>query len=229
MSAAVDFLPDHGDLRAPASVIAWLAGDAASSVPDELAATSALRDGALHPRLEAARAIMREPAVRLRIRRGDREGRGWMTAAGSVLVLPLPDGRMRLVPVQTSLIVDALVRINEVGPRSRFEPGVRIAVSPGPLAEALAARDPARARLADPDQASAFARIVTGVREHWRVEARWRPASGAPGGRDLEVLDTQDGYWMVIPDHPTIELWPTTPTAVFSGLCAVFPRMGELA
>jgi len=229
VSAPVEFLADQGDLRAPAGVIGWLAEGDAAAPPDELVSTPALPGGTLHPRLERARAIMREPTIRLRLQRGDREGRGWVTSAGSVLVLPLPDGRLRLVPVQTQLLVDALLRITEVGPRPRFEPAVRIAVAPGALAEALAARDPVRAGIADPDQAGAFARIVGGLREHWRVEARWQPAPGATGARDLEVLDTEDGYWMVIPDHPTIELWPTTPTAVFSGLCAVFPAMGELA
>jgi hypothetical protein len=210
-------------------VIGWLAEGDATAAPDALAGTPAMPGGTLHPRLERARAIMREPMIRLRLQRGDREGHGWVTTAGCVLVLPLPDGRLRLVPVQSTLVVDALVRIMEVGPRPRFEPAVRIAVAPGRLAEALAARDPARAGLSDGEQAGAFTRIVAGLREHWRVEAGWQPAAGASGGRHIEVLDTEDGYWMVIPDHPTIELWPTTPTAVFSGLCGIFPKLGELA
>ena len=135
---------------------------------------------------------------------------------------------MRLVTVRTPLIIDALVRLNDVGPRPRFEPAIRISIAPAELAGALAARDASLAQLADPDQRAAFARIVGGLREHWRVAATWDPAEGALSGRDLEVLDTEDGYWLVIPDDPTIELWPTTPTAVFRGLCGLLPTFEEV-
>jgi len=47
--------------------------------------------------------------------------------------------------------------------------------------------------------------------------------------RVLEVLDTDGGYWLVIPDAPTVELWPTTPTAVFRALGQIFPLRDELA
>jgi len=131
--------------------------------------------------------------------------------------------------VPTPLLVDALVRLNNVGPRPRAEPALRIAVAPAELAQALATREPGRATIPARDRADAFARLLGGLREHWRVAARWEPAEGALPGRALEVLDTDGGYWIVVPDDPTVELWPSTPTAVFRALCGLFPRVTEVS
>jgi hypothetical protein len=222
----VEFAP--GDLRAPAAVVEWVVGGASSPPPEALSGTPALPGGALHPSLEQVRELIGSPLVELWLDRGDRRGRGWVAPAGSALLHPLPDGRRRLVTVPSGLIVDALVRLNDIGPRPRFEPAVRIALTAGELAESLAARDASRAGLADPDQRAAFEQVVGGLREHWRASSAWTPADGAVGGRHLEILDTESGYWLVVPDDPTIELWPTTPTAVFRGLCGLFPTDKEM-
>jgi hypothetical protein len=226
--SAVEYLPDHGDLRAPTAVMQWLIADEAAPPPEALAGTPALPEGTLHPRLAAAREIVRAPLVEVSLERGERQGRAWVAPAGSVLLHPLADGRARLVTVSTALFVDALVRLNDVGPRPRVEPAVRIVMAPGDLAAALAARDPGRAQIADIDQAEAFARMLAGLREHWRVAARWEPREGAVSGRHLEVLDADHGYWVVIPDDPTVELWPTTPSAVYRSLCALLPTVAEV-
>jgi hypothetical protein len=44
----------------------------------------------------------------------------------------------------------------------------------------------------------------------------------------LEVIDSDAGMWLVIPSDPTVELWPTTPTAVFRLITGLFPRDDEL-
>jgi hypothetical protein len=36
------------------------------------------------------------------------------------------------------------------------------------------------------------------------------------------------GYGLVIRDDPTVELWPTTPTAVFRALCDLFRLPSEM-
>ena len=131
--------------------------------------------------------------------------------------------------VRTPLIIDALVRLNDVGPRPRYEPAIRIAIAPGELARGARRPRPGSARTwRTRNRPRRSPRIVGGLREHWRVAATWDPAEGALGGRDLEVLDTEDGYWLVIPDDPTIELWPTTPTAIFRGLCGLLPTFEEV-
>jgi hypothetical protein len=225
--SAVEYLPEHGDLRAPAEIMDWLLSGVGEP-PEALAATGALAGGALHPRLDAARTVIQRPVAELWLERGDRRGRGWIAGGLSVLLHPLGDGRLRLITVRSPLIVDALVRLNDVGPRPRFEPAIRISLAPGELAEALATRDPRRARPAGAGQTAAFERVVGGLREHWRVAATWEPAEGALAGRDLEVLDTEDGYWLVIPDDPTVELWPTTPTAVYRSLAGLLPSFAEV-
>jgi hypothetical protein len=233
VTAQVEFRPEAADLRAPAGVIGWLtsASDERPATPPEaeaLHAAGVLGEDGLHPALRAAEEIVAGARLELRFERGDRAGRGWVGPVASVLGHPLPEGRARLVVVRTPLLVDALVMLNDVGPRPRVEPAIRIGLSPGSLAAALAARDPAQAGL-DGAQAEAFAALVAGLREHWRVATRWEPAEGAIGGRELEVLDTDGGYWLVVPDGPTVELWPSTPTEVFRSLCRLFPMTAEVA
>lgn len=228
--SAVEFVPDGPELSAPGRIVDWVAGVEGAAPPDAgaLADSGVLQDGQLHPRLEALRAAIARAGMQVFLERGDRRGRGWLGPSGAAVAYPLPDGRVRLLALPAALFVDALVRLNDVGPRPRVEPAVRIVARPGELASALADRDPSRLRLEDGDQARAFAALVEGLREHWRVAVRWEPAEGALGGRELEVLDTEGGYWLVVPTDPTVELWPTTPSEVFRGLCNLFPLTAEL-
>ena len=166
-----------------------------------------------------ARALVDGAVVELRLERGDRVGHAWSGPDGALLAYPLPDGTLRTLPVAPQLLVDALVRLNDVGPRPGPERSQRIVLSAGALAQALATRDAADTGLEE---------ILDGLREHWRVAARWEPAEGALGGRTIEVLDTEAGYWLVVPDGPRVELWPVSPTTVFRGLCGVFPHTAEL-
>jgi hypothetical protein len=115
---------------------------------------------------------------------------------------------------------DALARLNDVAPRPRIEPAVTIALEPGVLATALATRTA---------EHPVLARTLEGLREHWRIESRWRPADGSAGVRAVEVVDSDAGMWLVIPSDPTVELWPTTPTTVFRLIAGLFPRDDELA
>jgi hypothetical protein len=233
---SVELLAGIPDLRAPVGVMdAFLRDPEAEEPPfspadrDALAAAGGMPDGTLHPRLAAVRAAIAGSVVDLLLERGSRRGRGWLAGGEAVLVHPLPDDRVRLVSVTPPLVVDALVRLNDVGPRPRYAPAVKVALEPGELAEVLATGDPARATVADGDAERALAAIAGGLREHWKVTARWNPAEGALPGRELEVIDTDGGYWLVIPDPPTVELWPTTPTAVFRSLAQLFPLSHEIA
>ena len=117
------------------------------------------------------------------------------------------------------------MRLNDVGPgpRARSRAAHRRAARRSWPRRSPPATRPAL-RLDDDEQAEAFAAVIAGLREHWRVATRWEP----DGGRDLEVLDTEDGYWLVVPDDPTVELWPVTASAVLAGLCDLFPPTAEL-
>jgi hypothetical protein len=236
MTSEVELLAEVPDLRAPVALIDALLRDPGADEPplgpaerEALAAAGGLPGDRLHPRLAAVRAATAGSIVDLLLERGPRRGRGWLAPGEVVLLHPLPDDRVRLVGIPPPLVVDALVRLNDVGPRPRYTPAVRVAVEPGELAEVLATGDASRATVEPGEAERALESIAGGLREHWKVTARWEPAEGALPGRELEVIDTEDGYWLVIPDPPTVELWPTTPTAVFRSLAQLFPLTHEIA
>jgi hypothetical protein len=227
--SAVEFLP--ADLRASSAVARWFADGAEGDPPqaDALQEAGALGPDGLHPQFELVREVIRVASVEFRLDRGDREGRAWLAPAGAVIVHPLPEDRARILLLPPALLVDAFVWINDVSPRPHPEAGQPIVMTPAELAQALAARDADGLDLPDPAQQEAFAAILRGVREHWRVAARWEPAEGAAPGRELEVLDSDAGYWVVVPDDARVQLWPSTPTDVFRALCGLFPLTTEIA
>jgi hypothetical protein len=166
--------------------------------------------------------------VELRLERGDRVGHAWVGREGAVLHYPLPEGGTRTLQVPPQLLVDALVRLNDVGPRPGSASSHRIFLSADAFAAVLEARNADSGGLVDVDQSAALHELVAGLREHWRVAASWEPADGQLDGRALEVLDTDGGYWLVVRDGPRVELWPVSPTTVFRGLCRLFPLTSEL-
>jgi hypothetical protein len=234
MTAAVDFRPQTGTLVAPAPVVeALLKGEPGP----ELESAGAVRGDTAHPALQVALRAIADPYAVVVLDRGSRRGYGWAGPEGvTALLLPLPDGRRRLITVRTQFVPDALARINDVAPRPRVEPAVRIRMPVPDLATALATRDPSRAApdaLAEDDPATdaseAFAALLASLTEHWRAEARWPPAPDSPGRRVVEVIDTGAGLWLVVSDEPTVELWPATPTGVWTLLAGILPRDEELA
>lgn len=180
----------------------------------------------LEDELREALAEAAEPVVRLALQRGDRAGEGWVGPGWAVVSLPAGAGR-RIVAAPTEFLPDALARLFELGPRPRPEPAVRVRVNAGVLAASLAARD--ATAVPGVGERAAFERLVSGLRAHWRVEARWPPARESTGLRVVEVLDSSAGAWLVIPDGADVELWPSTPSVVFRELCGLLPRPDELA
>jgi hypothetical protein len=175
-----------------------------------------------------AQRIVDGALVELRLERGNRVGHAWLAPEGALLRYPLPEGGTRTLPVPPQLLVDALVRLNDVGPRPGPARTQRIFLPADAFDAVLEARDAERSRLEDADQSAALHELVAGLREHWRVAASWEPAEGQLGGRALEVLDTDGGYWLVLRDGPRVELWPVSPTTVFRGLCRLAPLTSEL-
>lgn len=200
---------------------------------DALAAAGAFEDGQLGDALAAIGA----PVCDLLLERGDRCGRGWVDGEMAALLVPAgADPLRQLIAVPTGFLPDALARLNDVGPRPRIEPALRLRLAPGALAGILATRDLAAAAAAVGDdddehehERAAVRELVSTLREHWRVESRWDPGPESAGGRTLEVLDTGAGMWLVVPDGSAVELWPSTPTTVWRGLCNLLPDIGELA
>jgi hypothetical protein len=226
---SADFDAETGLLVASEAAVAALRAGA-DAPPDgwaELEAAGAVAGGMPHPALQPALEAMRSPVCALDLQRGDRRGSGWVDAQVAAMLLPEPDGRLKLVDVPTPFLPAALARMNELGPRPRIEPAVRLRFEVPELLELLARGRDARSR-PEPD-ASAVATLLAGLREHWRAEARWPPAPDSPGRRVVEVIDTEAGLWLVVPDEPTVELWPATPTGVWTLLAGILPRDEELA
>ena len=180
----------------------------------------------LHP--DEADRLIAAAQVELRLERGERAGRAWVGPEGALLQYPLPDGGERRLRIEPQLLVDALVRLNDVGPRPAHEKSSRIVLPAGGLADALARRDASRVALEDAERSDALRELIGSLREHWRVVSRWDAPAGQLGGRMLEVLDTDAGYWLVVPDGASVELWPVTATDVFRALCRLFPGPSEL-
>jgi hypothetical protein len=176
--------------------------------------------GRLHDVLADALEAVRDPVCELGLERGDRRGRGWVSARLAVLVVPAGDGRLALHQAPPAFLPDVLARMNDVAPRPRIEAAGRLRYTAGELARILAARDAS-------DEVART--LVHELREHWRVEVSWDPAPGSPGVRALEVLDTGAGVWLVIPDGDSVELWPSTPTTVFRLLTGLLPLDHEIA
>lgn len=177
--------------------------------------------------LDPAEAIVRDPLCVLRLERGTRVARVSVGGGHAVLDVPRPDGTTQRSTIPAIFVPDALARLNDVSPRARIEPAVTARLSPGDLATAIATRSAARTAL-EPEVADVLERSLQTLREHWRIEARWRPAAGSPGVRVVEVVDTDLGLWSVVPDGDAVELWPTTPTRVFGELSVLLPRDEEL-
>jgi hypothetical protein len=199
---AVEYDPESGALTAPAPVIAALLQEPAAP-PAELEASGAVAGGRLAPALERALEPVASPRCELRLERGRRIAQGWVSAERATFVAPLPDGRARLRSVPPEFVPDALARLNELGPRPRPEPREPRVLAPADLAQRIAAW---------PE-----------LREHWRVAAAW-PA----GGRAVEVVDTDDGLWLVASGDHGVELRPVAAADVFLLLCALLPDDGEL-
>ena len=211
MSAA-SFDLATGRLDAPrAAIEALLEG---GSSPD-LERAGALVDGDPHPRLAAALATIREPLCEMGLQRGDREGRGWVSPALAVLLVPGQEGCLTLRSLPPAYLPVVLARMNDLGPRPRADRPERHRFAAGELAQLLATRGPGT--------------LAATLREHWRVELSWAPSPESPGVRALEVVDTDEGIWLVVPDGAGVELWPSTPTMVFRLLTGLLPRDHELA
>jgi len=202
-------------------------GPAGPAGREELERAGALRCGAPHRELVPTLAAMAAPVCEGTLERGSRRARLWVDARVAVLLMPEPDGRLRLATVPTPFLPVALARANDLGPRPRLEPAIRLSFTADELARLLAERDPAA--VPPGAEAAALRTLLQELCEHWRVEVRWTPSPQSPGVRVVEAIDTNAGLWLVVPDGPTVELWPTTPTIVFRQLTALLPSSEELA
>jgi hypothetical protein len=190
-----------------------------------LADAGALEDDRLHPDLAAALAPVHDPVCEMRIERGTRVCHAWVARDATVLAMPQPDARIRIVGIPTEFAPEALSRLVDLGPRPRPDAPVRLRLAPGDLAALLATGERPGRLGRDAAEGAALDAIAAGPTAHWRIVARF----GERRGRGIEVLDTPGGLWLVRPDGEEVELWPATPTTVFTALVELLPDDDELA
>jgi hypothetical protein len=130
----------------------------------------------------------------LRIEIDDAVGAARVTGDEVVLSTPGEDD----LRVPADCLPGALARLVQLGPRPHASDAAPRRVGAGELARTLAA----------PGEQS----LVDGLRRRWRVAA---------GRRVVEVLDTDSGLWLLMPDGAEVDLVPVTPTRVFRLLVAL--------
>ena len=148
----------------------------------------------------------------LEMARGGRTGYGWAGARLAALVVPAGE-RWTLHVVPVEFVPDVLARLNGLGPRSERRLASPVRFDPELLARAVATGEHEVAR---------------GLREHWRVDALWPAGPERVSRRVVEVLDTQDGLWLVTPVDGQVELAHVRATEVFRRLCGLLPSSTEL-
>jgi hypothetical protein len=229
---AASFDAERGILTAPVALVDRLVQAAAgreglpTDLRDALAPSGAATRRGLHPLLSLALVPVADPVCELLIERGDRIGRAWVGASHAAFLTPEGEDAARLRVLGAEFVPEALARLNDVGPRPRFEPAIALSLTPSALAQLLAGGP--RPAGATAEEERALASIARTRREHWRVTARWTAGEDAIGERGVEVLDTDDGVWLVTPGEDAVELLPSTPSTVFLLLTALLPDDGEL-
>jgi hypothetical protein len=203
----IDLDPTSGALRLDdEGVTALLEAarqDGAADHPDAVAALAA-------DHLRAAVAVIREPAVTLRlVVAGEAvrlEHRGWLTPGAGALLLGVRPGLWQLMALDPAFLAAALVRLTRMRPRRRVDgPGDRPAA--GRLAD-----------LVDPDPGLRRAALsAAGAQLAWQLRLEW------PGGeREATAVDGPQGIHLA--DPATGELRPASNTEVYRVLSTALPR-----
>lgn len=164
-----------------------------------LRATGALdSQGRPHDALAGALAAIRKAVGTVELSYKNDVMRGWIGEFGVALLAPVvgdPD-RRQLSDVPPSALPGVLAKAADLGPRPR------------------------------PDYAGAIPygdAVLANTRRHWRLSVTWAwgggsclPAQGASEATAFEVIDTDDGMWLVEhnEDGGDSLAWPTTPTTV---------------
>jgi len=179
--------------------------------PDAVADTEALEEcGALvagrpHPALESALAPTSDPLLELTITWDESVARGWAHSDRASLLVPI--GRSehrRLVGLPASLLPGVLAGMLGLAPRP-----------------AAADREPVDLGSAELGRLVAEQReALAGLRGHWRVDARWIEEQRM---EMLEVLDAEQGLWLVVPQEGGAQLRPTRAAEVWRHLTGLIP------
>jgi hypothetical protein len=212
VTAAPELDAQRGRLRIAEPTLTVLVAHAADPVgvgiegADEelsrLAAAGIIAGGRAHPAIaDALAAIVAPDLCTLELAHSGRSMKGWVSYDAAALLLPPADEEEELrtlLAVHPTLLPDALARLVDLGPRPR-------AAAPEPVVYEEGAID--------------------GVRRRWTLRAAWSLAGGRTGADGLEVLDTDDGLWLLAAgEGDELTAFPVTPTFVWRHLVRLVMR-----
>lgn len=165
-----------------------------------LQAAGVIEGGRSHPAIRGAlKAIVRPDLCTLELRSADRVTQGWVGYESAALLrAPEEDGTRRLLQLHPTLLPEALARLVDLGPRPRADDASRV-----------------------PFDEHAFA----GIRRRWSLSAGWTLEDGTEGAAGLDVLDTDEGLWVLDqPDGEEPTALPVTPTFVWRHIVRLLMR-----
>lgn len=244
MSAHATFDLSQGLLRLSRPTLAvlrarWRGADHGEPDADEhigaLRKAGVIRRRGVHPEVEAALAPMEQPACELEVRESGRLVEGWMSREAVTFVYPASEDLVDVAVMHPSLVPWSLASLVGLEPRPRPEVAIDLLLAREDIERLLTARtyDPDAVRGSSGDEpaarvARAAEGIVAGLRGRWRAEARWVTPGGRPGGRVVEVIDTDSGLWLVEPGESEMKLRAITPTFAWRLLINVPPWIHEV-
>lgn len=195
--------PDSGELWVAESTFRVLVDHAADPIaaavrnPDArhqltlLQSAGIIDGGTVHSALAGPLATVVGPEIsRFQLHRSSKVMLGWLSREVGALLLPAgEDGLCRFLHLHPSLLPESLARLVDLSPRP-----------PAPGAEPV------------PYEEAALA----GVRGRWQLSAAWTLSDGRNSGGRLQVLDTDEGMWLLRPgDDKQLVAWPAAPTLVW--------------
>lgn len=150
------------------------------------------------------------------------QGAGWMGEETAALALDAPDEMVELICLAPTFVPAALARVLGISPRasSRSE-AIRL---PRTQVDAFFAADLHHRSLAG-ETAPAIDLIFAAPGAcGWELSVRWPDPAGTTHTRNLRVIDTPSGFWVVADDAAGYAtLLPATPTTVWRLLLRQFP------
>jgi len=217
----------------------WRGADHGEPDADEhigaLRKAGVIRRRGVHPEVEAALAPMERPVCELEVRESGRLVEGWMSREAVSFVYPAHEDLVDVAVIHPSLVPWSLASLVGLEPRPRTEVAIDLLLVREDIERLLSAKvyDPAAVRGPSGDEpaatvARAMDRIVAGLRGRWRAEARWVNRDGQPAGRVVEVIDTDDGLWLVEPADREMKLRAITPTMAWRLLINMPPWIDEV-
>lgn len=220
------------------TVLRQYAADPAAAAPgadqqlDLLARAGLIDANGVIGRLGDALATIVDPAIcTVELHQSGKVMEGWVDSRLATLLLPpANDSRRTLKWVHPSLLPEALARLVDLGPRTRAVRAEPLQLSAAGL-ERLLEGDAATAgevlgASAPTSAVAAATSLGSSVRRRWRLCCAWSLEDGESGRTAIEVVDSDDGIWLLEGEKERLIAWPVTPTVIWRLIVRMLMRRG---